>query len=264
MKKRRKISIAGDLVKVTIYTPPMPRDGPIQRAAKHKATTAAQKKLNNVTAKERFELKLAANFSPNDYFATLTYKPEREPGKRSQVVKDRQAFIRTLRKQRKMSGRSLKWAASIEHKHGEGHWHIHAVISGSSSSKDIEEIKSLWMTNGHADVWKLFNTSHRFNNWGDVAHYMTKERPDDLSEKDTTPVGSQIYSCSRNLKMPKVITEWVDSDNIEIPKGAHVIDRTSTENQYSHYEYCKYSLSTFSDYEKKIEGWASALLTLKQ
>ena len=238
MKKRRKTIYAGSLVKVVEYLPPMPRDTPQRRAAKHKATTAAQQLLNYRTAQGKLELKLAANFTAKDYFCTFTYAPGQEPRSRSEANRHKAQFVRRLRYQRAKRGQVLKWFFSVENKHGEGRFHLHAVINASCWPLDIEEIKSLWPF-GYVDMSRLFDSEHRFASWLDVARYMTKERPED--GKDETPVGAQIYSCSRNLTPPRIVTEWVDdSSQPTIPVGAIVLESAEAVNEYSRYRYIKY------------------------
>ena len=60
MKLTQKTIEAGDLVVVVEYSRPLPHDTKKQRTEKHKATTEAQKKLNNKTAKGKCALLLAA------------------------------------------------------------------------------------------------------------------------------------------------------------------------------------------------------------
>lgn len=238
MKKRRKTIIAGLLVKVVEYTPPMPRDTPRQRAAKHKATTLAQRRLNFRTAQGRLEALLAANFTWNDYFVTLTYEPGKEPKNRAEAKRHKREYLRRIRAQRKRRGQALKWICSIENKHGDGRFHLHAVISAADAARDLDELRSLWPY-GHVDVRKLFDKDHRADTWLDIARYMTKERPED--GKDETPVGAQIYSCSRNLAKPTVRTEWIDEDaTLDLPAEAFVLEREITENEFSRYKYYKY------------------------
>lgn len=237
MKKRRKTIYAGTLVKVVEYTPPMPRDNPTQRQAKHKTTTAAQRALNYRTAQGRLEDKLACNFGRNDYFITLTYRDGAEPRNRKEANRNKTQYLRRLHAQRKKRGDALKWVCAIENKHGKGRWHLHMIIN-SSGPRDLEEIISLWPF-GHVAVSRLYDADHHATTWLDIARYLTKERPED--GHDDTPVGAQIYSCSRNLAKPHVVTEWVaDSSKISIPAAAIVYDRTETENEYSRYMYVKY------------------------
>lgn len=243
MKIRRKTIRAGLLVKVVDSTPPLPRDTAIQRAAKQKATTEARKHFNLKTAQAKLELKLAANFTNKDYFITLTYAPGNEPSSRKKCNADRAQFIRKLREQRKKRGEVLKWIFSPEHKHGEARWHLHGVINSVSQTLDFDEIRSLW-PHGEVYITKLFDSAHRFNYWQDVARYLTKERPE--GGKDETPVGAQIYSCSRNLINPMTNrnyykSEWVpESKKIEIPESAEILDKYDGQNVYGFYRYIKY------------------------
>lgn len=238
MKKRRKTIYAGNLVKVVEYTPPMPRDTPQQRAAKHKATTEAQKRLNYRTAQGKLEVKLAANFTARDYFCTFTYAPGREPRSRKEANQHKAQYVRKVRAQRRKRGQVIKWVFSVENKHGEGRYHLHAVISSADPSLDFDELRSLWPY-GHVEIARLFDSEHMFNTWLDVARYMTKERPED--GKDCTPVGAQIYSCSRNFTPPRIETEWIDEGApLDVPPGAFIIERAEVVNEYSRYRYLKY------------------------
>ena len=243
MKRLRKTIHAGLLVKVVQYTPPAARDTPRQRTEKAKAATAIQKRLNFQNAQGKLELKLAANFSNKDFFCTYTYAPGQEPSNRKQVIRHRAQFVRRLRTQRRRRGQDLKWVFAPEHKHGEAKWHLHAVISSADPRLDIDEIRSLWPY-GHVEISHLFDLSHQFNSWLDVARYMTKERPED--GKDSTPVGAQIYSCSRNLINPLtdrrcMQTEWVDSSApIDVPENALLLETEERQNEFSAYRYVKY------------------------
>lgn len=243
MKKRRKTIYAGTLVKIVEYTPPKPRDTPRQRAAKHKATTAAQKALNFKTAQGRLELKLAANFNTSDYFCTFTYSAGQEPASRKEANRHKVQFLRRLREVRRRRGQLLKWIFAIEGKHGEHRWHLHAVINSADQHLDFDEICSLWPF-GRVEVKRLFDADHVGSTWLDIARYMTKERPED--GKDQTPVGAQIYSCSRNLVNPLtdpscIKTEWIeDGAPLELPADSFIIDREETENEYSTFKYIKY------------------------
>ena len=62
MAKRKKTITAGCIVKTILYTAPEPRDGERVRAEKSRMTTAAQKAMNDKTARGKLEMLLAANF----------------------------------------------------------------------------------------------------------------------------------------------------------------------------------------------------------
>ena len=242
MKRRRKTIIAGNLVKIVEYTPPLPRDNQQTRSARQKATTAAQKTLNHRTAQGKLEAKLATNFSSRDYFITFTYRPGAEPASRKEAQRHRAHYIRLLREARSRRGQPLRWIMALENKHGAGRYHFHAVINATGAELDREEIISLWEY-GEAHIERLFNPAHDsgedFNTWLQVARYMTKERPE--YGPDTTPNGAQLYSCSRNLRQPIVITEWVEAgERVEIPAGAIGIERTESDTEFSTFNYYKY------------------------
>ena len=242
MKRRRKTIIAGNLVKIVEYTPPMPRDSQQARSARRKTTTEAQKALNYRTAQGKLETKLAANFSSQDYFITFTYRPGEEPATRSEAARHKAQYVRRLRNARSRRAQPLRWIIALENKHGDGRYHFHAVINSTGTEIDREEIVSLW-DHGEAHIEQLFNTQHDtgedFNTWMQLAKYMTKERPED--GPDTTPNGAQLYNCSRNLKRPIVLTEWIEAGSIvEIPPEAVGVEKTEAINEFSTFRYVKY------------------------
>lgn len=219
----RKTIKAGDLVQVVEYSRQLPRDTKRQRAAKNRASSEAQKRLNNKTAKGKLAFLLAANFTPRkDYFVTLTYSDSALPDSRRDAIEDRKEFLRVLRQQRKRRGESLKWVGAIENKHGAARWHHHLSISAADPALDLDELQSLWPY-GNVHVSALFDQAHKDDTWFDLARYLTKERPEDGD--DETPVGSRVFSCSRGLDHPQPHFEIVDSsERAELPKDAKTID----------------------------------------
>ena len=155
MAKRKKTIIAGPIVKAIIYTAPEPQDGKRARAEKSKMTSAAQKAMNDKTARGRLEMLLAANFTGRDLFVTLTYRDADLPGSRAAAVKLLRAFIKALRQHRKARGQDLKYIYTTEEKHGEARLHHHLVIN--STGADIEVIRSLWP---YADVIDMEYIGH--------------------------------------------------------------------------------------------------------
>lgn len=136
MAKRKKTIIAGRIVKTAIYTAPEPIDGQRARAEKSRMTTAAQKAMNNKTARARLEMLMAANYSGRDLFVTLTYRDEDLPRNRAAAVERLRKFIKALRAQRRKHGQTLKYLYTTEEKHGEARLHHHLVINGTG--KDLE------------------------------------------------------------------------------------------------------------------------------
>ena len=98
---------------------------------------------------------------------------------------------------------------------------------------------------GNVKLSRLFDPYHDcgedLNTWLSVAKYLTKERPED--GPDVTPNGAQLYSCSRNLKKPIVISEWVeDADRVEIPSTACGVEYSESHTEYSTFRYYKYMI----------------------
>ena len=71
--RTRKIITAGLLVVEAIYPRVEAKDGSRARAAKHKASSEAQKRMNAIYSWQKLELMLAANMRPGDLWLTVTY-----------------------------------------------------------------------------------------------------------------------------------------------------------------------------------------------
>lgn len=251
MAKRKKTIIAGNLVKTIIYTAPEPLDGKRARAEKSRMTSAAQKAMNNKTARGRLEMLLAANFTGRDLFITLTYRDADLPSKRPAAVKLLRGFIKALREHRRARGQGLKYIYTTEEKHGAARLHHHLVIS--STGADMEIIRSLWP---YGDVVGMEYIGQRdFETW---ALYMTKE------SVEGRPVGAQMWTASRNLSKPIVKSDYVPNDTmLAVPVGCHIIEREEKVTEFGSYCYIKYRVpprqqTEPNDAEK--QGYSDALL----
>lgn len=228
MAKRKKVIAAGRLRETVLYTQPEPRDSPRARAQKSKATSAAQKAANDKTARKRLEMLLAANFNGQDLFVTLTYRNENLPTNRVDAVKNVRAFLKALRKYRRLRGQQLTYVYVTEEKHGEGHFHHHLFINGTG--RDIEEIKSLWAWGDMVDVELI--GAREYDVWG---QYATKE------SAEGRPVGAQMWTASKGLIKPKITTLYVPNDTaLTVPAGCHVLEHDERQTEFGSYEYIKY------------------------
>lgn len=243
MAKRKKTIIAGRIRKVVIYTTPEPRDTPRQRAEKSRMTTAAQKAANDKSARGKLEMKLACNFTGRDLFLTLTYRESSKPGSRAEAVQNVRGFIAMLRKSRRLRGEALKYIYVTEEKHGDGRLHHHLVIS--ATGHDIEEIRSLWL---HGDVTDIeYIGSREYDVW---AGYMTKEGI------EGRPVGAQLWTASKGLAKPVVVSEYVPNDTaITTPAGCHVLEKEERETEFGSYCYIKYKApADYQDDYAAVQG----------
>ena len=228
MAKRKKTIIAGRIRKTVIYTAPEPQDSPRVRAEKSRATSAAQKAMNDKTAQGRLEMLLACNFSGRDLFLTLTYRDADLPSTRREAVSNVRRFLSDMRKSRRLRGESTKYIYTTENKHGDGRYHHHIMLS--STGRDIEEIRSLWP---YGDVVDIEPVGCRdYATW---AVYMTKE------SVEGKPVGAQMWTGSKGLARPIVITEYVPNDTaLAVPAGCRVVDREERTTEFGSYQYIKY------------------------
>ena len=239
MAKRKKTITAGCIVKTILYTAPEPRDGVRARAEKSRMTTAAQKAMNDKTARGRLEMPLAANFVGKDLFVTLTYRDADLPAKRAGAVKNVRKFLRQLREHRKARGQELKYVYTTEEKHGEARLHHHLVIN--ATERDIETIRSLWP---YGDIIDLEYVRDR--DYETLALYLTKE------SVEGRPVGAQMWTRSKNLEEPKVETCFVPDDTaLAVPIGCHILEREEKVTEYGSYSYIKYRVPHWRQQQNK-------------
>ena len=238
MAKRKKTITAGCIVKTILYTAPEPRDGERARAEKSRMTTAAQKAMNDKTARGRLEMLLAANFVGSDLFVTLTYRDADLPEKRTGAVKNVRQFLKELRKHRRARGQELKYIYTTEEKHGAARLHHHLIIN--STERDIETIRSLWP---YGDIIDLEYVRNR--DYETLALYMTKE------SVEGRPVGAQMWTRSRNLVQPTVESCFVPDDTaITVPIGCYVLEREEKVTEYGCYSYIKYRVPHWQQQNK--------------
>lgn len=230
MAKRKKTIIAGRIVKTAIYTAPEPIDGQRARAEKSRMTTAAQKAMNNKTARARLEMLMAANYSGRDLFVTLTYRDEDLPRNRAAAVERLRKFIKALRAQRRKHGQTLKYLYTTEEKHGEARLHHHLVINGTG--KDLETLQSLWPYGEVLDVEYIGERGYDA-----LAAYVTKE------SVEGRPVGAQMWTASRSMVKPVVESAYVSNDTmLGVPLGCYVLEKEEKVTEFGSYCYIKYKV----------------------
>ena len=150
MYRNKKTVYAGRLICSAIYPVATGWMPPRERAGKMKATTAAMQRLNFKHSWERLSALLAVNFSRGDDVVTLTYDDEHLPAEknRKRVENDLKIFRKKASAFWKGHGKPFRMIWSIEHKHGDGRWHVHAVINRLGTN-DGRFLAALW---GRGDV----------------------------------------------------------------------------------------------------------------
>jgi len=231
MAKRKKTITAGNIVKTILYTAPEPRDGERARAEKSRMTSAAQKAMNDKSARARLEMLLAENFTGRDLFVTLTYRDSALPSRRAGAVTLVRRFLRDLRKHRTARGQELRYVYTTEEKHGAARLHHHLVIN--ATGQDIETIRSLWLYGDVVDVEQIDE-----NDYAALAVYITKE------SVEGRPVGAQMWTRSRNLRQPVVEICYVPDDTaLSVPVGCHILEKEERATEYGSYCYVKYRVA---------------------
>ena len=234
--KRKKVKTAGRLQRVVIYTPPTKWDTPQAQRERRGHSTEARKRMNDKTARGKLKMILAANFTPQDFLVTLTYRDSDLPTRRQTAQKDVKKYIATIRALRKARGETLRYIYAIEHKHGEGRYHVHIVMS-KSHGNDFEEIRSLWPHGEVIEIQALSEWASPGNpGYTAISEYLAKESGD-------RPLGCRMWTGSTNLLKPTEESYWVsDNETITPPKGSTILEREEKVTEYGSYSYCEYIL----------------------
>ena len=227
--KTKKIIHAGSLVVEAIYPRMSRSDSPKVRAAKRKASSEAQRRMNKIYSYQKLELLLAANFRPGDLVITLTCDDAHLPKNRKEASAQLKYFRASLTAARKRRGQELVMVWSTEHRHGEGRWHHHCVINATGDDYDL--IRKLWIYGSDIEIKPL--RVDREKNYESLAKYMAKE--------DREKLGLRSWSYTRNAKKPEVETFRVeDETQLQAPKGSMILAEVSERTEYASYKVIKY------------------------
>ena len=213
MGYRTKTTKAGPRLEAEIYPIWGREDMGRARAARHRQTPEAMRRLNDERAK-RYLVQLAdANFTENDVHVTLTYNgtvPEFD-----QARKDVKNFLDRVRRLRKRRGLDpLKYIYSIEDdEDGRKHRiHVHMLTNGGGISR--EEIEALW-AKGYANVDRLQPNERGLEA---VIRYLTKQQRN-----------RRRWATSRNLKKPSVRVSNTKVSNARVKRIAHDFEHEAKE-----------------------------------
>ena len=104
--KTLKYIDAGGIQIAAVYDRCRARDSERQRAAKHRASSAAQRRMNQIYSAQKLELMLSANFpTPGSALVvTLTHDDEHMPKSRKEAQARFKYFLKKLRAARAAAG----------------------------------------------------------------------------------------------------------------------------------------------------------------
>ena len=208
-------------------------DTPEQRAAKRQASSAAQRRMNQIYSYQRLELALAMNFptAGSGLVVTLTYDDAHMPEDRRTAQLRFRYFLKKLRRARQEAGlpEPVVFSAPEILTSDTGRWHHHIVID--NTGQDLDLLRSCWIYGSDVEAEKLRVDDQK--NHETLARYMTKELRE-CQEYESRP-GLHGWSCTRNAKRPEVDTVIVDDDyEIKAPEGSKVLlDYKDPDNPFS-------------------------------
>lgn len=177
---------------------------------KRKGPTSPRQALSNAQRREqRLRWLLNENFEDGDLFLTIVYirRMGEDPISPEKMKDNFNRFIRKLRVEYRKRGKELKWVHSMEIG-SRGARHHHIVMN----YMDVRLIMKVWYEavpdpeegKGSAFHPNPLNTDGQY---GKVAAYMMKQTAQKLDDEDR--LQGKAYSCSRNLRKPKVEKEVV-------------------------------------------------------
>ena len=209
--------------------------GPGQkRQQRHKLTSEQQAQKNQHTKMVNCRRKLRAHFTENDYFTTLTYRPEERPADMEEAKGHFRKFVRMIRRAYRQAGAALKWICNIE-RGSRGAWHIHIVLNRIPG---LDVILAKAWPYGRIQTQLLYAEGA----FEQLARYITKQPETD------SRLAESSYSSSRNLPIPepdvRIFRKAGTWKAIRVPKG-WLLEKSSVVesiNPFTGYPYRSYTL----------------------
>lgn len=247
MAKTLKWIDAGSIQVAALYNRCSVGDTPQQRAAKKKASSDAQRRMNQIYSCQKLELGLSVNFPTpgSGLVVTVTYDDDHNPSSRKEAQERFKYFLQKLRKERAAAGlpEPVVFSAPEILTSKTGRWHHHFVIDNTGQDSDI--IRRSWIYGSDIEMTKLRVDDEK--NHETQARYMTKELRE-CQEYASKP-GLHGWTCTRNAKRPETDTVTVPDDyQIEAPEGSKVLLDEKKETEWASYRVIKYRIqaSNFS------------------
>lgn len=198
---------AGRVVRQALYAPRMPNPNTRRRALS--IPKEEKDRANLKTSYEKLLMLVCANFSPGDWWVTLTYDDDHLPADREASRPYWRKFMRWFRKHRKDRQEPLLYVycTQLTTRSGGRRLHHHMILKHEDDD-DAAELKRLWKFGAIVHIRKLKS----FEEILDKAHYMCRE-PRELG---VHVPGEQMWTASRGLIRPKFEYTVIDNDAIDI------------------------------------------------
>lgn len=180
---------AGELTEVEIY--PVYQGAYLRQLRKTRATTQAQKAVNDRNARKRFERLASVNFRTGiDYALTLTYEGE-APADCGKCDRDVRNYLKRVNRARKKNGLPAARCIAVFETGKNGRLHHHLLIE---AGLDRDTMERLWGM-GYANCDRIQAGK---GGLAAITRYMTKGFD---TKRDT---GRHRYFYTRNLRQPTV------------------------------------------------------------
>lgn len=240
MKKR--ITIDGGAVVYVLEHPVRERgDSEKVRAAKSKATSAAQQLRNQILSTRELELRLAINYPTpgSGLVIVLSYDDQHLPKSRKEAQRRFKYFLQKLRAARKAAGLPaprVHFAPEVLTS-SSGRWHHHIVLDNTGD--DLAMVRACWIYGDDIDCTPLRVDEEK--NHETLARYMSKELRE-AQEYESRP-GLHGWGCTRNCLKPEVDVQIVeDRKPLRAPKGATVLIQERRASEFAEHALLKYRL----------------------
>lgn len=248
MARYRKILRGGRYTIVTAYPVTTRWDCPKARAEKKNHTSRAQRLVNDRNSRIALTAIIGENFadSPTAYFVTPSFDAAHYPSLQNNseywafCCSEAKNYVKRLRLLAKKRGGDIKYVYSVGAGEG-GRWHFHMLIDGVTA----DDIRDAWGRGG-VDYHRLYTDTKwvAARDWyckADnvnpiaIAKYM-------MRNASCRKVGKHPWHASRTCVRPKAEPAIMipDSESIEPPEGAEVLDRETSETLYSSFQFIEY------------------------
>lgn len=178
----------------------------VTRSPNHGITSASQAKINERVAEEHLRWDLNTNFGHRDLHAVLHYYAKDTTF--LQVLEDKAAFLKNLRKICRARGIKYKYIVVIETKRMTNP-HLHVVISRI----DPEIITEAWENIPKGGGGVSFKPLDRRGNHYKLAAYLVKESRSTMEKYREIGRRGKRYSKSQNMDKPVVTYTTVASSS---------------------------------------------------
>lgn len=182
------------------------------RSGRGSPTLEEVKKVNQRMAAKKLRRLIDANFGPGDIYLTLTYR-DSEQRTLEEAKKDLKKFMEKLKYRYGKIGQVFKWIKTTGiRKRGAAHHHI--IFNNIDGFNYIKELPKIWPF-GTVDIKALYEDGRYMA----LAEYFVKHKQENEEKIKESQMNARSYSCSRNLKHPRVKRIIIKEEMIaKVPK----------------------------------------------